>query len=295
MRRYLNALIALAVVLPACDQFVCSQSRIKAIEIANKGVEHFTNRAYESAERELRLAIQTDPTYEKAYYNLGKVYQAQRKWDKAAEAFESAVQRSPDNANFHYDLGEAYLESKQLDKAESSLKKATELDNKLFKAFWRLGLVYMYQEKPKEADSALRQAIELNPRMDKPFVALGQLYLNWDADKEAAQVFAECVRANESSSECNNFYGVALKQLKQFDQAVRAFKEAADLDNSLFEAIYNCGMTYAEWYEESHSNEHKQLAHDYLQKYVATGGGKDGAAAGFIRAANDKLYALSGP
>jgi Flp pilus assembly protein TadD len=88
---------------------------------------------------------------------------------------------------------------------------------------------------------------------------------------------------------------VALKQLKQFDQAARAFKEAFDLDNSLFEAVYNCGMTYAEWYEESHSNEHKTLAHDYLQKYVATGGGKDGAAAGFIRAANDKLYALSGP
>ena len=127
MRRYIKALLALAVILPACDQFVCSQSRIRAIEIANKGVEQFTNRAYEAAERELRLAIQTDPTYEKAYYNLGKVYQAQRKWDKAAEAFESAVQRSPDNANFHYDLGEAYLESKQLDKAESALKKATEL------------------------------------------------------------------------------------------------------------------------------------------------------------------------
>jgi Tfp pilus assembly protein PilF len=295
MRRYFTAVIALAVILPACDQFVCSQSRIKAIEIANKGVEHFTNRAYDSAERELRLSIQTDPTYEKAYYNLGKVYQAQRKWDKACESFESAVQRSPDNANFHYDLGEAYLESKHLDKAEASLKKATELDPKLFKAFWRLGLVYMFEEKPKEADGALRQAIEINPRMDKPFVALGNLYLNWDADKEAAQVFAECVRANESSPECHNFQGVALKQLKQYDQAVRAFKEAIDLDSGLFEAVYNCGMTYAEWYEESHSNEHKTLAHDYLQKYVATGGGKDGAAAGFIRAANDKLYALSGP
>ena len=295
MRRYFNVVVALAVLLPACDQFVCSQNRIKAIEIANKGVEHFTNRAYEAAERELRLSIQTDPTYEKAYYNLGKVYQAQRKWDKASAAFESAVQRSPDNANFHYDLGEAYLEAKQLDKAESGLKKATELDPKLFKAFWRLGLVYMYLEKPKEADGALRQAIELNPRMDKPFVALGLLYLNWDADKEAAQVFGECVRANEASAECHNFYGVALKQLKQFDQAVRAFKEASDLDSGLFEAVYNCGMTYAEWDEESHSNEHKTLAHDYLQKYVATGGGKDGAAAGFIRAANDKLYALSGP
>jgi tetratricopeptide (TPR) repeat protein len=295
MNRCLKSLLALAILLPACDAFVCSQNRIKAIEISNKGVELSTNRAYESAERELRLAIQTDPSYEQAYYNLGKVYQAQRKWDKAIEAFEGAVQRSPNNANFHYDLGEANLEAKRLDKAEAELKKATELDGKLFKAFWRLGLTYLYQEKPKEADAALRKAIELNPRMDKPFVALGQLYLNYDADKEAAQVFSECVRANENSAECYNFQGVALKQLKQFDQAVKAFKQAIDIDNSLFDAVYNCGMTYAEWYEESHGNEQKELARDYLQKYVATGGGKDGAAAGFVRAANDKLYALSGP
>ena len=280
MNRCLGLVLALAAVLPACDAFVCSQNRIKAIEISNKGVEHFTNRAYEASERELRLAIQTDPSYDKAYYNLGKVYQAQRKWDKAIEAFESATQKSPDNGNYFYDLGEAYLEAKQLERAETALKKATDLEPKLFKAFWRLGLVYLYEEKPKEADAALRQAIELNPRMDKPFVALGQLYL---------------VKANENSAECYNFQGVALKQLKQYEPAVRSFKEAVDIDNNLFEALYNCGMTYAEWYEESHSNEHKQAARDYLQKYVATGGGKDGAAAGFVRAANDKLYALSGP
>ena len=87
MGRYLKAVLALGLVLPACDAFVCSQERIKAIEIANKGVEAFKNNLYDSAERELRLAIQTDPAYEMAYYNLGKVYQKQRKWDKAVEAF----------------------------------------------------------------------------------------------------------------------------------------------------------------------------------------------------------------
>jgi tetratricopeptide (TPR) repeat protein len=230
-----------------------------------------------------------------AYYNLGKVYQKQRKWDKAIDAFEGAAQRSPSNANYQYDLGEAYLEAKHLDKAETALKKATELDSKLFKAQWRLGLVYLFQERPKEADLALRNAIELNPRMDKPFIALGRLYLDFDADKEAAQVLAECVRANENSAECYNLHGVALKSLKQYEQAVSEFKKALDVDSGLFDALYNCGMTYAEWYEESHASEQKQQARDYLQKFVATGGGKDGSAFGFLRAASDKLYALSGP
>jgi tetratricopeptide (TPR) repeat protein len=293
MQKYLKAVLALAVVMPACDQFVCSPHRIKAIELANHGVEEFKNNLYDSAERDLKLAIQTDPSYEIAHYNLGKVYQKQRKWDKAVEAFEGATQRAPTNANYFYDLGEAYQETKKIDEAEKALKKATELDANLFKAHWRLGMVYLMLERPKDADTALRKAIESNPRLDKPFVALGHLYLDYDAAKEAERVFAECVRANENSAECLNGHGLALKDLKMYEPAAAEFKKAVELEPGLYNAVYNLGMTYAEWFEQSNTNEHKEKAREYLQKFVAGGGGKEGGF-GYVKAANDKLYALSG-
>ena len=101
MQRYLKAVLVMAVAMAGCDQFVCSQQRIKAIELANRGVEEFKNNLYDSAERDLKRSIETDPTYEIAHYNLGKVYQKQRKWDKAIEAFEGATQRAPTNANYY--------------------------------------------------------------------------------------------------------------------------------------------------------------------------------------------------
>ena len=293
MDRRLKVLLALAVAASACDQFVCSQQRIKAMELANKGASSFQNGLYDSAERELKGAIQLDPTYEIAHYNLGKVYQKQKKWDKAAEAFEGATQRAPLNANYHYDLGEAYLEMRKIDQAEASLKKAGETDPKLFKAHWRLGVVYKYLERPKEADVALRKAIEANPRFDKAFVDLGHLYLDYEASKEAAQVFSECARANDTSAECNNGNGLALKDLKQFDQASAAFKKALDLEPTLTTALYNLGMTYADWFDVSHTNDHKERAREYLQKFVGSVGSKEGGF-GYVKAANDKLYALSG-
>ena len=85
-----TVVLLLSFVLPACEGFVCSQERIKAIELANRGAESFKNNLYDSAEKDLKQAIQTDPTYAIAYYNLGKVYQKQRKWDKAIENFEEA-------------------------------------------------------------------------------------------------------------------------------------------------------------------------------------------------------------
>jgi tetratricopeptide (TPR) repeat protein len=293
MYRGLKVLLAAAIAMAACDSFTCSQQRIRAIDTANKGVTAFQNGLYDTAERELKLAVTTDPTYDVAHYNLGKVYQKQRKWDRAIEAFEAAAQRAPSNANYQYDLGEMYLESKQLERAEAALKKATELDPKLYKAFWRLGLVYIMLERPKDADGALRKAIEAQPRLDKPFVALGHLYLDYDAAKEASVVFSECVRANEMSAECYNGHGLALKDLKQFEQATTEFKKALELEPSLTTALYNTGMTYADWYEQSRSNDHKDRAREYLQKYVSSAGSKDGGF-GYVKAANDKLYALSG-
>ncbi len=289
----LGVVLAIACVLPACEGFTCSQERIKAIELANRGAEEFKNNLYDSAEKDLKQAIQTDPTYEIAYYNLGKVFQKQRKWDKAIESFEQAVQRKPDNANYQYDLGEAYLESKRIDDAEKALKAATAADPKLFKAWWRLGLVYKMLDRPKEADDALRHAIEANSRFSKSYVALGYLYLDYDFNKEAAQVFQGCVTAKDDDGECHNGYGLALKNLKQYEQATAEFRKAIDDDPELFDALYNCGMAYSDWYDEAHGNDQKDKAREYLQKFVAESGKT--ADGNYLKAANDKLYALSGP
>jgi tetratricopeptide (TPR) repeat protein len=290
--RSLLVVLGIACVLPACEGFVCSQERIKAIELANRGADEFRNNLYDSAEKDLKQSIQTDPSYEIAYYNLGKVFEKQRKWDKAIENFEQAVQHKPDNANYQYDLGEAYSESKRTEDAEKAFKAATVADPKLFKAWWRLGKIYVGLDRPKEADDALRHAIEANTRFSKSYVALGYLYLDYDFNKEAAQVFQGCVTAKDDDGECHNGYGLALKNLKQYEQATGEFKKAIDDDPELYDALYNCGMAYSDWYDEAHGNDQKDKAREYLQKFV-TDGSKT-ADGNYLKAANDKLYALSG-
>ena len=127
-------------------------------------------------------------------------------------------------------------------------------------------------DRPKEADDALRQAIEANTRFSKSYVALGYLYLDYDFNKEAAQVFQGCVTAKEDDGECHNGYGLALKNLKQYEQATAEFKKAIDLDPELYDALYNAGMAYSDWFDEAHGNDQKDKAREYLQKFVTNGG-----------------------
>ena len=113
-------------------------------------------------------------------------------------------------------------------------------------------------DRPKEADDALRHAIEANPRFSKSYVALGYLYLDYDFNKEAAQVFQGCVTAKDDDGECHNGYGLALKNLKQYEQATSEFKKAIDLDPELYDALYNGGMAYSDWFDEAHGNDQKE-------------------------------------
>ena len=52
-------------------------------------------------------------------------------------------------------------------------------------------------------------------------------------------------------------------------------------------------MTYADWFERVARNDQKEKAREYLQKFVTNAGAKDGRRH-YVKAANDKLYALSG-
>ena len=88
-------------------------------------------------------------------------------------------------------------------------------------------MVYKGLDRPKEADNALRKAIEANTRFAKPYVALGYLYLDYDFDKEAAQVFSQCVLAKDDDAECHNGYGMALKNLKQYEQSVKEIRSSS--------------------------------------------------------------------
>ena len=115
--------LAIALVLPACEGFVCSQERIKAIELANSGADEFKNNLYDSAEKDLKQAIQTDPTYDIAYYNLGKVFQKQRKWDKAIESFEQAVAALAQERQLPVRPRRGLPRGKKIDQAEKALRR----------------------------------------------------------------------------------------------------------------------------------------------------------------------------
>ena len=261
----------------------CNESRNKSIELMNQGVQKFQNRLFESAEKDLQAAIQTDPQNVLAHYNLGKVYEEQHKWNEAADEFSKAVSGDDGNENYHYDLGYAYQQVGKLDLAEKELQSAVRIKDKHFKAWYRLGTIYEAQDKPKQADDMYRKAIGINPRFAMAFTQLGFLYLNNDYIKEAEQVFQNATVANDRDGDSWYGLGLARKELGNFDGAIDGFKKAIEYGAQSPDLKYNYALAL-------HAKGDDTNAKLVLQQFVTGAGQKAGQD--LVKAANDLLYTL---
>lgn len=264
----------------------CYQERNKSIEMMNRGVEAGRQKLYDTAIKELKSAVQIDPTNAAAHYNMGIIYKDQKKWADASSAFAEALKYDQGNQALHYELGSALFEQKKIDEAKKEFESALKIDPKLYKAHYRLGVALQAEEKFREADAEYRKAIETNPRFVQPYLKLGNMYLDNDYDKEAAQVFQNGILANENEGEAHQGLAEALQKQKQYDEAVKEFKRAVELNPELYLSYYNVGHTYKLLGD-------KKNAKEWLQKFVQNYASKGGPE--LSKAASDELYAIDAP
>ena len=72
---------------------------------------------WESAERSLQAAIQSDPTYSPAYAVLAGVYNAQARFDDAQEAAQQALSQGADSWDVQYEIARAFIGKQQYETA----------------------------------------------------------------------------------------------------------------------------------------------------------------------------------
>ena len=127
------------------------------------------------AEQLLRQAIELDPQYFKAYYQLGNLLSQQQQWQSAVEAYETAIALSHNSScgGAYYGLGQAYLELQQWQPAASAFKHAVESNPASAWAHYGLGSALCELQQWQSAGTALEKSLELNPNFDWGYHKLG--------------------------------------------------------------------------------------------------------------------------
>ena len=154
--------------------------------LVNKGMALYREGKVEEAIRAFKEALEINPTYIYAHYNLGVAYVAQEKFLLALESFQEVVKRQPGEIYSLYYIG--YINSRlgnyqpALDALEKLLNVDPTVHPEIFlHAHYLLGEVYDHMGKKEEAITYYEKFIEMakqSPHADLKTVAQAVKRLN---------------------------------------------------------------------------------------------------------------------
>lgn len=137
----------------------------------------------------LEKAAAANSDYEKAWFNMGLIYEDREEFEQAIRAYGNAVRINPLHAQAQNNLAYSYKELHYYAYAVEHYQKAIELmpDNAGF--YYNIGNAYTHQERIEEAFAAYKRALELDPTFSKAHYNMGRTYLRKDMIVEAIGEF----------------------------------------------------------------------------------------------------------
>ncbi len=178
----------------------------------------------------LERAIELDPNYEEAYYNLGLIYREDES-SRAVELFERAVELDPEYAMAHRELGWALSRLKDKDpEAEYHLRRAIELDDEDGWAHIYLGNILWRRGDGDSAEKCFKRAVETWPEIATPYWCLALFYEYENRPNDALKLYDQALRIDPEDPVANKTFGKYLLDTGQYEKARPYLRKALALN-----------------------------------------------------------------
>ena len=191
-----------------------------------EGTSFYDQEDYKKASTSFQKAVQADPNFAEAYYNLGVIYDLQHKFSKAISAYEKVIQLDPNIGTVWENIAQDCYALGDLKRGMDYIKLAESIGKPVNKDLYNR----MWHEKKY---AAKKKMISIPTNESKP---LRQL----DDDLKLAIISLEkelVQKAGKSQNIVN--LGIKYRQKGEFDKSIDIFTKALNLN-------INKAMIYAE-------------------------------------------------
>jgi tetratricopeptide (TPR) repeat protein len=127
------------------------EERLEAATAYNEGLDLARQGNYAEAVEQFQRALERDPRFDEATFNLAVTYQKLGLHEKAAAALRELTRRERGEAPYHFALGASLYHLGDFNGAKSAFERALAVDPNYHKALFSLAVVY---EKLGEVDRA---------------------------------------------------------------------------------------------------------------------------------------------
>jgi superkiller protein 3 len=132
---------------------------------------------HDQAIASFQKAIDLNPGYANAYYNMGLAYSQLKEYRKAARYYQKAVAINPNHEEAYYHAGFAWFNLKKYRKAMRCCQKALEINPNYAEAHTNMGAIHAKQGNLPEAVLCYQKAARLGYLTARE--ALRKVGINW--------------------------------------------------------------------------------------------------------------------
>lgn len=152
-------------------------------------------------------------------------------FEAAAASFKKALELEPGNKEFQYYLAVAYVRLKKDDEALQIFESLIERDPKnYFKAYFDIAGVYSRNGKYQKALEVLNRAEEANPENARVYLEKGYVYKNLKAYDESIRCFERARELDPKETQLAYYMiGAVDLEREEFDRADKMFRKAVEI------------------------------------------------------------------
>jgi tetratricopeptide (TPR) repeat protein len=182
------------------------------------------------AERNLRLAIETDISHWASFNSMGNFLFAQGRFDEAAEFYQMFVNRADDDAQALNNLGAAYYLAGDFGQAASAWERSLEI-RPTRSAYSNTGSMYYYMGDFERAADRYAMAVNLAPNDYQLWGNLADAYSFSEAKKSVAHVaYKRAIELAEQVLSINENDTDALSDSAYYYSRIDQREKAVDID-----------------------------------------------------------------
>jgi tetratricopeptide (TPR) repeat protein len=241
---------------------------------ARKGLDNVTkqflnagNKSYKrgnlgKATNYYQKALEFDPNFYLAYYQLGVLEKKQGHSQTAIDYLNKVIEVKPDHAKTWFTLGSVHESDGKTELAIEHYSKAIEINPGYAKAYGNLGKLYTENQLYYHAEDVLKTVTQIDPNYADGFMRLGLLYIEQEIWESAVENLIVATRLDEK--DYNKFVNLAaaLNHIQKWDKAISAARSCTDLKRKFGGGWYELGVAEMGRGNRTRAKKHFQVAHN---------------------------------
>jgi tetratricopeptide (TPR) repeat protein len=204
-----------------------------------------------AAIKKLNDLIEKDDRNAYAHFLLARAYSVEKNSQYAIIEYRQVLKLGRFNemireVEVRRDLARLYKERKSLEEAKKEYLILTKIDPDNFENYYELGVIFYNIGTMDKASGFLKKCVAINPNSEMAYYYLGQIHYRNGLHSDSKQMFINTIKLNPKNYKAHYFLGLVLRQLNDYEWAIKEFETAQKSDELKVKSFLAKGSCHME-------------------------------------------------